>query len=232
MQRHVTIPCLSADAIFSFTKLRWNIFKIIMLWKCGICELQEFLSLRELMQHINRQHGSMMPFHIFCGINNCPQGYSSYSAFYKHVRSKHSCLYESHMRLHRSRMSGVILIMVSTGLISQILYILIRFNEIYFLEWLPNIYFTYLFKIQPTILYFQTSSKRADKHPAIVQTVCTTTPVENIFPAHYGDMDLEQVCMCTRMHFNDKLYSLFHSWSNISFKENNWFFKFETSKYF
>lgn len=81
-----------------------------MLWKCGVCEKYEVLSLRELLQHINRQHGSNPAFHVFCGIDSCPRGYATYPAFYKHVRKEHANYYESHMRLHRSRMSGVCLI--------------------------------------------------------------------------------------------------------------------------
>lgn len=78
-----------------------------MLWKCGFCENNEFLTLRELLQHINRQHGSNTSFHIFCGIDECPRGYSVYSSFYKHVRKAHGDYYEENMRLHRSRMMGV-----------------------------------------------------------------------------------------------------------------------------
>lgn len=80
-----------------------------MVWKCGVCETEQFLTLRELMQHINRQHGASRPFHVFCGIDSCPNHYAWYTSFYRHVKRDHSNYYESQMRLHRSKMGQVIL---------------------------------------------------------------------------------------------------------------------------
>lgn len=60
-----------------------------MAWKCAICLLVFTLTLRTLLQHINRNHAASPNFHIICGINQCPREYTRFHSFYKHVRKTH-----------------------------------------------------------------------------------------------------------------------------------------------
>ncbi|XP_034419413.1 uncharacterized protein LOC117751592 [Cyclopterus lumpus] len=61
-----------------------------MLWRCFICCVFIYFSLKLLLSHINRQHSRSPDFRLLCGIDGCTEEYRVYNSFYHHVKRRHS----------------------------------------------------------------------------------------------------------------------------------------------
>ena len=58
------------------------------IWKCVFC-FWTYISLRDLMGHINLHHNDGETFNVMCCIANCSKEFTRYKSFYQHVQRVH-----------------------------------------------------------------------------------------------------------------------------------------------
>lgn len=63
-----------------------------MAFRCSICLVFFALTLRLLLKHLYLEHAGRPNFHVLCGIEGCPQTYTKYNSFYRHVNREHAGL--------------------------------------------------------------------------------------------------------------------------------------------
>lgn len=61
-----------------------------MVYRCSMCVGFLTVSLKLLLDHLRRNHGSDPNFHLLCGLDGCPRTYRRFVSFRNHLIRKHN----------------------------------------------------------------------------------------------------------------------------------------------
>lgn len=71
-------------------------------YRCNLCVGYQAVSLRQLLNHMSRNHKSDPNFHVLCGIDGCARTYRVFFSFRNHIVHKHSLAYNTTVSDHEA----------------------------------------------------------------------------------------------------------------------------------